>query len=79
MSTMRAAVLLHFFRKIAESFSKAADIPCDLILDISDSYHREEHYMRGPGPKWRAKHQPGPGDDSAVFDFNLARARARRR
>jgi hypothetical protein len=19
-------------------------------------YWREEHYMRGPGPKWRAKH-----------------------
>lgn len=19
-------------------------------------YHPEEHYMRGPGPKWRAKH-----------------------
>jgi len=23
----------------------------------SDPYRPELHYMRGPGPKWRAKHQ----------------------
>jgi len=23
---------------------------------IFTSYHPEQHYMRGPGPKWRAKH-----------------------
>lgn len=23
---------------------------------LFDSYHPERHYMRGPGPKWRAKH-----------------------
>jgi hypothetical protein len=22
----------------------------------ADKYHPEAHYMRGPGPKWRAKH-----------------------
>jgi hypothetical protein len=22
----------------------------------ADNYHPEAHYMRGPGPKWRAKH-----------------------
>jgi len=27
-------------------------------MDVRDSYRRERHYMRGPGPKWRAKHQP---------------------
>ena len=27
-----------------------------------DTYHPELHYMRGPGPKWRAKHgQPSAG------------------
>jgi len=25
---------------------------------LVDSYRPELHYMRGPGPKWRAKHQP---------------------
>jgi hypothetical protein len=24
--------------------------------DITDPYRPELHYMRGPGPKWRAKH-----------------------
>jgi hypothetical protein len=23
---------------------------------LSDPYHPERHYMRGPGPKWREKH-----------------------
>lgn len=25
-----------------------------------DSYHPELHYMRGPGPKWHAKHDHKP-------------------
>jgi hypothetical protein len=25
-----------------------------------DRYQPELHYMRGPGPKWRAKHAPPP-------------------
>jgi hypothetical protein len=24
--------------------------------DLLNTYHPERHYMRGPGPKWRAKH-----------------------
>jgi hypothetical protein len=27
-----------------------------LCRDAFDSYRPELHYMRGPGPKWRAKH-----------------------
>jgi len=27
-------------------------------MDVRDSYRPELHYMRGPGAKWRAKHQP---------------------
>jgi hypothetical protein len=27
-----------------------------LTHDLFDSYRPERHYMRGPGPKWRAKH-----------------------
>jgi len=26
------------------------------LKSLFDSYHPERHYMRGPGPKWRAKH-----------------------
>lgn len=28
----------------------------DLMTAFTDSYRPERHYMRGPGPKWRAKH-----------------------
>jgi hypothetical protein len=27
-----------------------------LMKDFRDPYRPEQHYMRGPGPKWRAKH-----------------------
>ena len=26
------------------------------LTSAFDTYHPEQHYMRGPGPKWRAKH-----------------------
>lgn len=29
-----------------------------LVADMVSDYRPERHYMRGPGPKWRAKHQP---------------------
>ncbi len=28
-----------------------------LARDLFDPYRPERHYMRGPGPKWMAKHQ----------------------
>ena len=33
-----------------------ADFARDLVKVLSDPYRPELHYMRGPGPKWRAKH-----------------------
>jgi len=35
-----------------------ADLARNLIKDLFDTYRPELHYMRGPGPKWRAKHEP---------------------
>jgi hypothetical protein len=33
-----------------------------LRRDLFDNYRPERHYMRGPGPAWRAKHDmPSPG------------------
>ena len=35
----------------------------DLIRTFNalfDPYRPELHYMRGPGPKWHAKHDPAP-------------------
>ncbi len=28
-----------------------------LLRDLFDTYRPERHYMRGPGPKWLAKHR----------------------
>jgi hypothetical protein len=30
-----------------------------LVARACDSYRPERHYMRGPGPKWHAKHHAG--------------------
>jgi hypothetical protein len=38
--------------------SDIARILQNLFLDVRDSYRPKMHYMRGPGPKWLAKHQP---------------------
>lgn len=32
-----------------------ADVVC-AFREIFDPYRPERHYMRGPGPKWHAKH-----------------------
>jgi hypothetical protein len=42
----------------SESLSDFASVVRNLILDVRDSYRPEVHYMRGPGPKWYARHQP---------------------
>jgi hypothetical protein len=58
MRIIDANPLSGFARKSAESVSDFASVVRNLILDVRDSYRPEVHYMRGPGPKWRAKHQP---------------------
>jgi hypothetical protein len=47
--------------------SEFADI-LRLVKSVIDPYRPELHYMRGPGPKWHAKHRaaavdahPAPG------------------
>ena len=32
-----------------------------LRTSVCDPYRPELHYMRGPGPKWRAKHERSAG------------------
>ena len=66
MRTMDATALSGFVRKTAESASDFVSVVHNLIMDVRDSYRPELHYMRGPGPKWRAKHQPGLKFDSGA-------------
>ena len=58
MRIIDATALSAFARKTAESASDFASVVHNLILDVRDSYRPGLHYMRGPGPKWRAEHQP---------------------
>ena len=58
MRITHATALAGLARKTAESASDFARVVHNLIMDVRDSYRPELHYMRGPGPKWRAKHQP---------------------
>ena len=32
----------------------------DVVTGLVDPYRPELHYMRGPGPKWHAKHSGHP-------------------
>jgi hypothetical protein len=32
-----------------------------LRVTFADHYRPEQHYMRGPGPKWRATRRANPG------------------
>ena len=52
----------------------AADLAADLgelFRDIAkallDPYRPELHYMRVPGPKWRAKHAPAPARENRAM------------
>jgi hypothetical protein len=46
-------VLQPLLRRLAEIV-----IHCHRLVDLARTpYRPERHYMRGPGPKWHAKHQ----------------------
>jgi hypothetical protein len=57
-----------FASKTAETVSEFASVVHNLVMDVRDCYRPELHYMRGPGPKWRAKHQSWLGFDPASSD-----------
>jgi hypothetical protein len=58
MRILDTNALSGFVRNTAELTSDFAGVVHNLIKDVRDCYRPELHYMRGPGPKWRAKHQP---------------------
>ena len=64
MRIIDANTLSGFARKAAEAPSDFASVVQNLVKDVLDSYRPGLHYMRSPGPKWRAKHQPWSRFDS---------------
>jgi hypothetical protein len=57
MRIVDAAALSGFARNTADAASDFTEVISNLIMDVRDSYRPGLHYMRGPGPKWRAKHR----------------------
>jgi len=57
-ASARWSAIAGFACKTVETVTDFASVVHNLVLDVRDSYRPELHYMRGPGPKWRAKHQP---------------------
>jgi hypothetical protein len=57
-------------------FADLASLLHDLSRSIFDGYRPELHYMRGPGPKWHARHDPAPRQQ-AVFQGVPALVRVR--
>jgi hypothetical protein len=53
-----------------------ANLVHGLVRDLVDPYRPELHYMRGPGPKWHAKHTGASGDFRMVPE--LVRVRVKR-
>jgi hypothetical protein len=44
-----------------------ADLLHSLAKALFDPYRPERYYMRGPGPKWHAKHDPRRGSGAVAI------------
>ena len=62
-----------FNRSCARMRSAVVSLWRSLKQSMLDDYRPELHYMRGPGPKWRAKHQQRaePAVMSRLVDASL--------
>jgi len=62
-------------RKNSALVADVVELFRNLAKVLFDSYRPELHYMRGPGPKWRAKHDlPRAGKTVAAPVLMSARA-----
>jgi hypothetical protein len=57
MRIVSANTMSGFARRSAESVSDFTGVVHNLIRDVRASYRPGVHQMRGPGPKWRTRHQ----------------------
>ncbi|HEY7663450.1 MAG TPA: hypothetical protein VH934_10055 [Xanthobacteraceae bacterium] len=65
-------------RKRPSVLADVAGFVQDLARSLFDSYRPELHYMRGPGPKWHAKHARVAVAYRAVPALVPVRVRAKR-
>jgi hypothetical protein len=60
MATARSAVQMDG-RTNSVLAAEFADL-LRVLKSLIDPYRPELHYMRGPGPKWHAKHRPAAAE-----------------
>jgi hypothetical protein len=60
----KKATLAHEFAELVGTFRA-----------LVDPYRPEAHYMRGPGPKWRAKHAPAAASADTIGVPTLVHAK----
>jgi hypothetical protein len=78
MASKRKMVRTLAPRHTASGFSADfADLFRSLTQTLFDTYRPELHYMRGPGPKWHAKHAPARASVDMVGMPALVRVKAR--
>jgi hypothetical protein len=56
MSRLCKKILMFASRPVASALVIGYADLVQLLKVLFDSYRPELHYMRGPGPKWHAKH-----------------------
>jgi hypothetical protein len=79
MTTARATVRKIAARRNAPGLAAdLAELFQTLAKALFDPYRPELHYMRGPGPKWHAKHDRAPAELHGDMIPALIRIRVRR-
>jgi hypothetical protein len=56
-------------RQTKGSLKNFANLIRGLLHDLADPYRPEMHYMRGPGPKWHAKHDQAAASFAEISGF----------
>jgi hypothetical protein len=77
-TTARATARQTDRRKAPGLAADLADLFHTLVKAVFDPYRPELHYMRGPGPKWHAKHRPAFAELPVHAEPVLIRVRVRR-
>jgi len=78
MTTARSTHRALTARNAAGLLAEIADLFRSLTKPLLDPSRPELHYMRGPGPKWHAKHAPAAVSLSAMSVQALVPVRIRR-
>jgi hypothetical protein len=79
MGTAKATIRMSTERRQVPSLvADIAELFHSFAQALLDPYRPELHYMRGPGPKWHAKHDRGIAGFDAMAVPVLARVRVRR-